>query len=480
MIDYIYRLRSTESLLGKYKELENQEVYFAKPIELNDPVEGFKNMFWFGDKVVWKNFLKHYLLCLEHICLLSTIGGEEYPIDSSHIPVFKTENDLPTQQYKDMYQEICQLFFAHKIISKYPEYLSFRKNPLRRNELYFYLRMLHFYALDTILTVYENYRHINKRPKDDAFRQAGTKGIIDFEKIDANNLEQEHPDIEDITEQFYAAANETFFQLELAYQYNNPTLSNFKNRRLIITEFPEKYLKQLEKIVHPDWYVAAFSANCNNPSMWGHYGDNHRGVCLKFKADLVQDKPAINLHGIIGWGDSKEESGPIYGDRDCPFYKVNYTGKYPEVDFFRSLGCLPGPALTWWYLDENSNKSSCNEDVYKDVNQWREKYWSDLQKNLTIKLEDWSYEEEYRLILYGNFTDYGDVAKRKLKYHFKDLEGIIFGVNTSEQDKLSIMKIIENKCRNEKRQDFKFYQAYYSRKTGKIENTEWRLLNFKL
>jgi hypothetical protein len=31
--------------------------------ELNDPLEGFKDLFWKGDVIVWKNLLRHYLLC---------------------------------------------------------------------------------------------------------------------------------------------------------------------------------------------------------------------------------------------------------------------------------------------------------------------------------------------------------------------------------------------------------------------------------
>ena len=64
MVHY-YRFRPTDALLDKRKELENQEIYFAPPEDLNDPMEGFKDLFWRGDEIVWRNFLKHYLLCLE-------------------------------------------------------------------------------------------------------------------------------------------------------------------------------------------------------------------------------------------------------------------------------------------------------------------------------------------------------------------------------------------------------------------------------
>ncbi len=70
------------------------------------------------------------------------------------------------------------------------------------------------------------------------------------------------------------------------------------------------------------------------------------------------------------------------------------------------------------------------------------------------------------------------VEDRKLKYNFNDLEGIIFGIRTSLDDKLKISKIIEKKCKELGRTDFKFYQAYFSRQRGKIEYSEMSLLKF--
>lgn len=95
----------------------------------------------------------------------------------------------------------------------------------------------------------------------------------------------------------------------------------------------------------------------------------------------------------------------------------------------------------------------------------------------TIKLKDWDYEKEYRLILNGMNCNYG-VEQRKLKYEFNDLEGIVFGINTSEQHKLEIIKIVEAKCRTNNRNDFKFYQAYYSSRNGKIELKEMDFIKF--
>jgi len=64
MTEYFYRYRPIKAVLDEYHELENQEIYFSTTDELNDPMEGFKDLFWSGDKIVWRNFLKHYVLCV--------------------------------------------------------------------------------------------------------------------------------------------------------------------------------------------------------------------------------------------------------------------------------------------------------------------------------------------------------------------------------------------------------------------------------
>lgn len=45
-----YRIRNLNSLLGEYKELENQEIFFQTPEKLNDPMEGFMDYVLMGIK----------------------------------------------------------------------------------------------------------------------------------------------------------------------------------------------------------------------------------------------------------------------------------------------------------------------------------------------------------------------------------------------------------------------------------------------
>ena len=65
----VFRFRTIDRLLND-RELEDQYIYFANPDELNDPVEGLRNIVWHGDAIVWENFFIHYLRSLQMFVLL--------------------------------------------------------------------------------------------------------------------------------------------------------------------------------------------------------------------------------------------------------------------------------------------------------------------------------------------------------------------------------------------------------------------------
>ena len=469
-----HRFRSTNALLDGFHELENQEIYFASPEELNDPMEGYKDIFWYGDEVVWENFMKHYMLCLEQACFLFVIGGAS--LDGNNISVFMTEERFPTSQYKELFKEICDTFFNNGSISEYIKYLSTRSTRIRRNELFVYIKSLHFYTLETIFTVYEKHNMIQKREDGDIFRQQSQKMLLNMEALNnINKTKEELSGIEQNIDLFWSDVVHTYVQIQLAARYHESTSNDQKNKMFIYSDFPEAYIQKVETIVYPDWYAACFMTEYSNSSVWGHYGDHHKGVCLSFKAIPENDITFISLLGIHGWG----KYGPIFDKIKHVFYKIIYDKKYVEVDFFKSLGRLPVPILLkYWYMNEKGSKSICADDVFRSEEQWRGKYWASFYKGITIKLKDWEYENEYRLILYSSLFDFSDSKSRKLKYDFNDLESITFGIKTPIEDKLKIIAIIESKCRKENRSDFKFYQAHYSEQKGSIDRFEINLVKF--
>ncbi len=418
----------------------------------------------------------HYLLCLEHVCSLFIVGGNSVAIKTGDIPVFKTEEQLPTVQYKGLFNEIMNKFFGNEMISQCIKNLSSRSSPVRRSELLTYIRSFHPYALETIFALYERHHLIDKRKDTDQIRQIAEETLSHSPILLelTNKFEEEHPDVERSADKLFSTAAHIASQLGLITRYN-VSPPNDDNRIFLLFGFPDGYIQSIERIVYPDWYAACFMTKYSNSSVWGNYGNKHQGVCLSFKAVTDNDRAYIKLYGINGWG----SSGPSYGIRDHTFYKIDYEKKHVEVDFFRSLGRLPSPVLMkCWYTNENGSRSTCADDIFKYEDQWRERYWTKFYQGITTKIVDWMYEEEYRLILTGSILDYSDPESRKLKFDFNDLESITFGIKTSTEDKLKIMKIIESKCRSENRKEFDFYQAHYSWQTGTIERSKMDLLCF--
>lgn len=93
------------------------------------------------------------------------------------------------------------------------------------------------------------------------------------------------------------------------------------------------------------------------------------------------------------------------------------------------------------------------------------------------KLDSWASEEEYRLVIDNTFYDYSEPDKRILPYDSEALKGVIFGIETSEYDKLRIMKSLMK--RNKVNKHFSFWQAEYDYKNQKIEVREKKVWNMK-
>jgi hypothetical protein len=252
------------------------------------------------------------------------------------------------------------------------------------------------------------------------------------------------------------------------------------NALFIWTDFPEAYIRELEQLIHPRWSTACFVKSATHPAMWAHYADAHKGVCLKFKTTSSGDGIGINLRGVVSISGNASATTYGYGDVNCRFQKVRYDKRYPEVDFFRTMGRLAQPTLEkHWYRDDAGNVSICAAEILGRTQEWRDRYWAQHHEILTTKLSGWSYEEEYRLISDEAGISMLDPARRTMQYALQDLDGIIFGINTTDEHKLAIMRIVAQKCKTEGRSDFHFYETFYSRALGSIEIIDMPALRFR-
>ena len=460
-----YRFRSMKYLLGEeYQELENQAIYFASSEELNDPMEDFRDIVWIGDKVVWTNLFKHYVYCLHQACLLFGIAGGSRKLDAGNISIFGRWDEMPTPQAKTLFEDIWERCLNVPKIREIIEVLANTKRKIRYLELGYYLRRVHFFFLAEILRSYIAHQFLAESEMPPFLEESEEDDIERL--LTLIMLAEEVQDEKQLDVAFFVCEMREN-NLRIKQQYYSREISariSQENNQLVMFDFPTVYLNELERLLWSKWYAACFTASYHNSSVWGHYADNHKGACLIFEALGTNDTYSLALNKI----GSK-------GLRNMTFHRVSYAHKAGEVDFFRYIGRLPVSALKeLWYTDQEGNisESATHLESDDDGDSWRENYWNFFYRDITIKTGDWSYEQEYRLILEGDYSKLDENKNRTLTYNFNSLKGIIFGIKTSEEDKLRIIKIIEKKCREINRTDFKLFQAYYSPEHGDIRKYE--------
>lgn len=472
-IDHLYRFRSIHAVLDGFHELENQEIYFSEINELNDPLEGFKNIYWEGDAIVWKNFFRHYILNL--LQAIISIYSDEKNFNASILKnfVFTTDEDLDGTKLKDIYKDICENFFRNNAIKSLITFIQSLKRKIKREEILFYLQTVHMFAISNILNHLE--KHEIKLAKDnEPIENQAIKLLNAIDNI--TNMSEQDPSF---IHQVYLSVHHIFLEFNLICQINNPVIKN-KYWYFILVDFTNSYITALEQILYPKCYISCFVSNPTDASMWGTYGDSHKGVCLKFKTPERQNHLSLDLYTVAGISGTKTQNKIIYEYQPHYFDKIQYSGEFPEIDFFSSIGHLPTPKLDrFWYRDNDGKFSTKRKEVFDNMENWRKVYWERYSICYKTKLPEWHHEQEYRLLLPSGTHDFSQKDSRKMKYRFSDLSGIIFGIKTSNNDKTRIIKIIHDKCIKEKRMEFDFFQAYYSTITKKIELHKLSLIKFK-
>jgi hypothetical protein len=475
-ITHLYRFRPLTRLLGG--ELLNQQIYFAKPETLNDPMEGFRDIYWRGDAIVWRNLFRHFALCVERAVSLLTIIGESAPLGWDMIPVFNHGDISFTPQQKAHQDDVLATLFKDELIQNWIAALAARAQPVRRAELAAHLRSIHPLVVATVQACYRKRGMITAPEPSPTLLETLRENVVNSRTaIDSiRKMEEEGNATEFQIDAFYTAHLKMLAEMDLIHLYNEAIDPKMTNRNFVFLTFCDEFVDRIETLAYPEWYTACFMEECRDSSVWGSYGQNHTAACLKFRVKDLDGNPALPIHRPTG----ANNAGLICAYRDHAFRRIVYENEHLPVDFFNSLGRLPMPVLRrYWYSDPDGGLSSCGDQIFKEADAWRTQYWDAFYHAITRKLKDWRYEREHRLILSGEFFDFGTDESRVLKYDFNSLDGIIFGIKTPNDAKLEIFKIIEDLCRANSRKDFKFYQAFYSRASGMIEHAELTFLKFK-
>jgi hypothetical protein len=474
---YLYRYRPIKAVLDGFRELENQEIYFSTTEELNDPMEGFKDLFWLGDAIVWRNLLRHYILCLLQTFGYCFLAHENFDRNALRNIVFWVPLELPDAPIREIYQRVADQFLSEPAIKSFLSSVNSRNTPIRRHELTHHLRTLHTFGLQIVFDDYRKRRllqfvnGLSMPPSKRSLRRNAIKGFEATTRMIVGKPPEQ-------IEALFSVLESTIAETTLIGEYNLRDRETKMPMAFLTSRFPEAYVRALERLVHQDWYVACIAKSAENHSMWSGYADGHRGVCLVFNTPLnVAGNPTLAIEQITSASGAKGRPTEYHASKVVHELKpVSYTAKYPAIDFFRSLGSIPEQHLNnFWYLGDNGKFSECRESIYGDIDAWRETYWRTFAESALYKTPEWAHEEEYRIVMHSAF-DMSEQDKRKLKYCFKDLVGIVFGARTETEDKLRIMRIVDAKCKLAKRGDFSFYEIRYLQDKSRFQMFPLKLI----
>ncbi|RCW82520.1 DUF2971 family protein [Halanaerobium sp. DL-01] len=200
----------------------------------------------------------------------------------------------------------------------------------------------------------------------------------------------------------------------------NKEFSNLgEDKRIKISEGTQKrigtpeHIKKMKKDIIEKQYdkfgIHSLSANNKNILMWSHYTNNHKGLCI-----------GINTNKLIDKFLEKANKGIL-----LDLLKVEYKNKMPDINFFDSM------------LDKKSE----TKDLY------------DL---ISIKSKDWSYENEYRLVLW-------DKVNFKMNFGTEIISEIVLGCKADKSDVNKTKNICDNY-----NHEVKLYKAIKSNKNFEI------------
>ncbi|WP_147441084.1 hypothetical protein [Halorubrum sp. Atlit-26R] len=444
-------------MVHEHSELENQELVLSSPRYFNDPLEGYQDVFWEGDEVLWENLLRHYLLNLHQAAIVCALSEDDEALEEYAIDPKLTRSDLSTDKLRQQFDSICQSFFEERGFEKIPSSLASLPKPLKRNNLQQILSTIHNSALESVLEKMRTTGMVSGWP------EATTSGDLETVDdllvalsgaMDNGNEELLEPAASLVGPLESHMYLEQMVQTE-AEQFELP----HKKHHLLYKSFPSRYIREITtSLIHTNWHTLCFAKECASPPMWATYADEHRGAALMFRADCQTDESwgEITVNGRTGWNGTE----PIFGDITASLHCVDYESPPPEVNFFRFLSTIPLPKLeSAWHSTPDGKTSEIIDEIIEDQDAWREDLWDHFHSMSTRKLGQWEHEQEVRMVL-PDLSGLED-SHRKVTYDISQLEGVVFGLRTKLEDRFEVMRIISENNQGIDSSPVDFYQMIF-------------------
>lgn len=164
-------------------------------------------------------------------------------------------------------------------------------------------------------------------------------------------------------------------------------------------------------------YIASFCKTNNDPVMWSHYSNHHKGLCLCFSIvdNKFQSRNELDKYNIFS---------------NLTFEEVIYAEKNVMVNG----AFLFSPYVAGINRDETKVKA----------------YWNLRRQSYLTKFSSWKYEQEVRIVVddWFNVRAARDgiikrpISERIFHYDQKQLTGIIFGARMPDAHREEVRHVI--------------------------------------
>ena len=447
----LYHYRSIDSALS---EISKGTFKFSGVPELNDPIEGYVDIYWQGDGPAWEGLFRNYIIGLYMSITSYRLDRDEKEIAKSAVPLnINAWKRLPLH---DELMYVSEEFLDTDVVCNLIEQLSILNLIVSDAHLTLILRLVHEQA----------FYICGKRMIDKKFIGKDELALIEPKKITGDMIKPLILSLQD--DQLSLITNHAYqiirYMLEnaglsLLSQDSSNNAQRIKWNKIRLN-FPEIYVQRAKEIVFPPAYVVCFSIFPDNSPMWGNYACNHKGVCLIYSAKKDGQNYYIPIQaGLMATSISQ---GMHY--RNEIIFPVKYTDNKIKRNFFESLAGLTYEWISSWLISQKGSQSRFL-NVYHNQN-WRDAYWSDYLEAYFTKMTAWEYEQEYRMRVTDAFFD-DSKSFKLIPYSRECLTGVIFGIKTSLEDKCKILKVTKEAGYN--LNSFDIREAIYDGTTRKFE-----------
>lgn len=220
---------------------------------------------------------------------------------------------------------------------------------------------------------------------------------------------------------------------------------SIKNQNIDIVFDSDRFKFELERLTDKflkNSYVNCLSETNDNFLMWSHYASKHSGVCLEFNFKNKRFFP-YEIIGARKRNDVKYKEQMSEWEIEAYLYwskinKVKYQDEQPYINFHKFSVVF-------------ENEDDC--DLIGLSKSWTHHYAEELKSLFSCKAKAWAYENEWRAIEI-NFKSPKEPEERIRHYPIECLSSVYFGVNTPENFRNRIYKIL-----NKKNKDIRFFES---------------------